>query len=69
MVNKEFEALLIRNKIHERSAPYSPHQNGTVEGDGDQSLTWLDVFSRIKTSEINVGVCSIDLSSYQKSLL
>ena len=31
-VNKEFEALLIRNKIkHERSAPYSPHQNGTVE--------------------------------------
>ena len=31
-VNKEFEALLIRNKIkHERSAPYSPPQNGTVE--------------------------------------
>ena len=31
-VNKEFEALLIRNKIkHERSAPYSPLQNGTVE--------------------------------------
>ena len=31
-VNKEFEALLIRNKIkHERSAPYSPLQNGKVE--------------------------------------
>ena len=31
-VNKEFESLLVKNKIkHERSAPYSPHQNGTVE--------------------------------------
>ena len=27
-----FEALLIKNKIkHEKSAPYSPHQNGTAE--------------------------------------
>ena len=31
-VNKEFESLLVKNKIkHERSAPYSPHQNETVE--------------------------------------
>ena len=29
---KEFRSLLIRNQIkHETSAPYSPHQNGTVE--------------------------------------
>ena len=31
-VNKQFEALVIRNKIkHELSAPYSPHQNRTAE--------------------------------------
>jgi hypothetical protein len=29
---KEFQSLLIRHRIrHERSAPYSPHQNGTAE--------------------------------------
>ena len=29
---KEFRSLLIRNQIkHETSAPYSPHQNGTVK--------------------------------------
>eukprot|EP00794_Sanderia_malayensis_P006415 gene6415-7146_t len=31
-ISKDFRNLLIRNKIkHETSAPYSPHQNGTVE--------------------------------------
>ncbi|GFS12503.1 CCHC-type zinc finger, nucleic acid binding protein a [Elysia marginata] len=31
-VSQDFEALLIQNKIkHEKSSPYSPHQNGTVE--------------------------------------
>ncbi|MEE4247441.1 MAG: reverse transcriptase domain-containing protein [Kangiellaceae bacterium] len=31
-VNSKFEALLRANKVkHETSAPYSPHQNGTVE--------------------------------------
>ena len=30
--SKEFETLLIQNRIkHEKSAPYSPHQNGTAE--------------------------------------
>ena len=31
-VSNEFEDILVKNKIkHERSSPYSPHQNGTVE--------------------------------------
>ena len=31
-LSDEFENLLVQSKIkHERSAPYSPHQNGTVE--------------------------------------
>lgn len=31
-VNKDFESIMISNKIvHETSAPYSPHQNGTAE--------------------------------------
>jgi len=30
--SKEFQSLCVRNRIkHERSAPYSPHQNGTAE--------------------------------------
>ena len=29
---KKFRSLLVKNQIkHEKSAPYSPHQNGTVE--------------------------------------
>ena len=35
----EFKALLVKNQIkHEKSAPYSPHQNGTVE------RTWRSIF-------------------------
>lgn len=30
--NRDFQELLIKNRIrHEKSAPYSPHQNGTAE--------------------------------------
>ena len=37
--SKEFESLLVKNQIrHEKSAPYSPHQNGTVE------RTWRSLF-------------------------
>lgn len=35
----QFEELLVKNRIkHEKSAPYSPHQNGTVE------RTWRSLF-------------------------
>ena len=34
-----FESLLIKNKIqHQKSAPYSPHQNGTIE------RSWRTIF-------------------------
>src|SRR6218665_2911920 len=30
--NKDFKSLMLKHRIkHEKSAPYSPHQNGTVE--------------------------------------
>ena len=36
---QDFQTLLIKNKIsHEKSAPYSPHQNGTVE------RSWRSIF-------------------------
>ena len=31
-IREKFESVLVKNQIkHEKSAPYSPHQNGTVE--------------------------------------
>ena len=37
--SKEFQALMVENRIcHEKSAPYSPHQNGTAE------RTWRTLF-------------------------
>ena len=45
-----FGALLIKNKIkHEKSAPYSPHQNGTAERISVQYLKWPDVFCQMPT--------------------
>src|SRR6218665_1022492 len=41
--NKDFKSLMLKHRIkHEKSAPYSPHQNGTVER-SDHCLTWRDV--------------------------
>ena len=41
-ISKEFEALLVSHGIcHEKSAPYSPHQNGTAE------RSWRSLFEMV----------------------
>ena len=50
-ISKEFEALLIENKIsHQSSAPYSPHQNGTAE------RNWRTIFEMARTMLLESGL-------------
>ena len=45
-ISKYFEVLLVSYGIrHEKSAPHSPHQNGTAQlGAGTHYLRWVDVY-------------------------
>ena len=50
-IGKSFEDLLVKNQIkHERTAPHSPHQNGTVE------RSWRTVFEMARCLLIESGV-------------
>ncbi len=54
-MSRDFPALLTKNKIkHETSAPYSPHQNGTVE------IGWRTLYDMSRCllieSELPVGM-------------
>ena len=50
-VNSRVRDILVKNKIkHERSAPYSPHQNGTAE------RHWLTLFNTARCMLIESGV-------------
>ena len=50
-ISEAFESLLIANKIkHERSAPHSPHQNGTVE------RSWRSLFEMARCLLIQSGL-------------
>ena len=50
-ISDAFESLLIKNKIkHERSAPYSPHQNGTVE------RSWRSLFEMTRCLLLQSGL-------------
>jgi len=43
--SNEYQSLLIRHRIkHERSAPYSPHENGTAERSWRTLFAWVVVY-------------------------
>ena len=50
-ISQEFSDLLIKNKIkHEKSAPYSPHQNGTAE------RSWRTLFEMGRALLLEAGL-------------
>lgn len=50
-VSEEYQTLLAQNAIkHERSAPYSPHQNGTAE------RNWRTIFEMVRCLLIESGL-------------
>ena len=63
-VSESFENLLVKCKIkHEKSAPYSPHQNGNTE------KAWRTLFEMAQcmiSEAIFVDICSYVCSVHQK---
>ena len=50
-ISQEFSDLLIKNKIkHEKSSPYSPHQNGTAE------RSWRTLFEMTRSLLLEAGL-------------